>query len=168
MQSYQIEEIKSFMGKLLTSSLFDSYLMKEATISTFQNFHIDGSINNEFYHGSELNEEEDLSLLTGYSTWKQIRPLCFDLIKGKRTPLGFKFILALPVQLAVMYLNSELNNESLLQQKTFLVNVRYDGTKLFCVTATTSSIFLPEKESDQVWDTYFSKFLTQNDISSTS
>lgn len=165
MQSYQIEEIKAFMGKLLTGTLFDCYLVKEATISTYQTFHIDGHINDEFYHGTELSDEENTTLTAGYSSWKQMRPLCFDLIKGKRTPLGFKFILALPTHLAITYLNTELNDESLLNQKTFLVNVRYDGTKLLCVTATSSSSFLPEKQSDQIWDSYFSKFLTENDIS---
>jgi len=167
MQSFQLEEIKSFMGKLLASELFDSYLLSEATISTFQTFHIDGHINKDFYNDTEPTQEESYFLETGYSTWKQMRPYCFDLIKGKRTPLGFKFILALPAALAQSLLEPLGIDTDSISLKTFLVNIRYDGTRLLCVTASSSKDFMLGKQADQIWDQYFGQFLTSHGIAYT-
>ncbi len=165
MQSFQLEEIKSFMGKLLASELFDSYLLSEATISTFQTFHIDGHINKDFYKETEPTQEETYFLETGYSTWKQMRPYCFDLIKGKRTPLGFRFILAFPVNLAQSLLEPLGIDTDSVNLKTFLVNIRYDGTRLLCVTASSSKDFMLGKQADHIWDQYFGQFLTSHGIS---
>ena len=40
---------KEFMTKLLTSDIFDDFLVEEATIDTFNTFHIDGRIHKDFY-----------------------------------------------------------------------------------------------------------------------
>lgn len=48
MIALQIKEIKSFMGKLLGTECFDSFLLEEAVITTYNTFRIDGRINREF------------------------------------------------------------------------------------------------------------------------
>ena len=42
MIALQVKEVKSFMGKLLGSSCFDSFLLEEATISTYNTFQLMG------------------------------------------------------------------------------------------------------------------------------
>lgn len=42
MIALQIKEIKSFMGKLLGTECFDSFLLEEAVITTYNTFRIDG------------------------------------------------------------------------------------------------------------------------------
>ena len=49
MIALQIKEVKSFMGKLLGTECFDSFLLEEAVITTYNTFHIDGRINREFF-----------------------------------------------------------------------------------------------------------------------
>ena len=80
------------MAKLLTTELFDSFLVEEVTIDTFNTFTIDGRIHKEFYKDSEEAKE---ALNNEFSNWAKIRPIALSLIKGKQTPLGFKFILHL-------------------------------------------------------------------------
>ena len=80
------------MAKLLTTELFDSFLVEEVTIDTFNTFTIDGRIHKEFYKDSE---ESQAPLSNEFSNWAKIRPIALSLIKGKQTPLGFKFILHL-------------------------------------------------------------------------
>ena len=91
MIAVKISSKKDFMAKLLTTELFDSYYVEEATIETFNTFNIDGHINRDFYKNDDLEGES--AVPDEYSKWSELRTLCFDLIKGKRTPLGFKFIL---------------------------------------------------------------------------
>ena len=49
MTSIKITNKKSFMSKLLASTLFDEFLVEEAEITTFNTFHIDGQIRKEFF-----------------------------------------------------------------------------------------------------------------------
>ena len=51
MIALQIKEVKSFMGKLLETECFDSFLLEEAGFSTYNNFLIYGGANRGvFYH----------------------------------------------------------------------------------------------------------------------
>ena len=89
MIAIKIQRQKDFMGKLLASEVFDAFLVNEATIETFNTFHIDGKIHKDFY---KTDAQSDDIPANEFSSWKELRPICLDLIKGKRTPLGFKFI----------------------------------------------------------------------------
>ena len=44
MIALQIADTKTFMQKLLLTDTFDRFLMLEATITTFNTFHIDGTL----------------------------------------------------------------------------------------------------------------------------
>ena len=71
------------MSKFLAGDAFDSFLLEQATISTYNTFTIDGRQNRDFY---TLEEWEDQEIRPyEFTAWKKIRPVCFDLIKGKRT-----------------------------------------------------------------------------------
>ena len=93
MKAYQIKAIKNFMGKLLGTDAFDSFLLAEAVITTYNTFTIDGHMEKEFFTG-DINNDDALPPYE-FSKWEDMRALCFDLIKGKRTPLNFKFVLHL-------------------------------------------------------------------------
>ena len=91
----KIKDKKDFMGKLLTGDIFDSFLLKEALICGPVPFHIDGHINRAFFDETD----GDNSYASTYESipWKDIRPVCFDLIKGKKTPTRFSFVLYVPI-----------------------------------------------------------------------
>ena len=81
------------MAKFLAGDDFDAFLLEQAVISTYNTFTIDGRDNRDFYSTEEWENKE----LRPYefSTWKKVRPVCFDLIKGKHTPAAFHFVLHL-------------------------------------------------------------------------
>ena len=62
MIALQIKEIKSFMGKLLGTECFDSFLLEEAVITTYNTFRIDGRINREFYSDEEWENNDASSV----------------------------------------------------------------------------------------------------------
>ena len=93
MIALSLPEIKDFMNKLLCTDTFGHFLLKEAVILGSVTWSLDGTIQPDFYS----SDEADALGLTGlsFSLFEQVRPQCFDLIKGKRTPSYFKFVFLL-------------------------------------------------------------------------
>ena len=86
MTALQITSMKQFMNHLLVADTFEPFLLEEAVISTASTFTIDGHVNQEFYG----KEEENPSLpVWEFRPWSEVKGLCFDLIKGRRTPLFY-------------------------------------------------------------------------------
>lgn len=157
MIALELPEVKECMSKLLLSEIFDPFLFIEGEIVTYNTFTIDGYLKKEFFDADMVPER-------CYSLWKDVREYCFSIIKGKQTPLSFKFVFGL----------SEANIEKLLRQQnlTFTpqdvqglyLNLRYDGLKLQCVTGTSLKLFTMDKSLEQAWDAMVQKFFTQKEI----
>lgn len=163
MRAYQIKELKNFMAKLLATDTFDDFLLAEATITTYNTFVIDGHIVKEFFTG-DINDEDALPEQS-FSQWKDMKSLCFDLIKGKRTPVNFKIILHLKEALVAELLSQGHTSVTPSDIKAFVLNLKYDGSILTCITGTAFHSFLPDKTPDKLWDEYISHFLTEKGIS---
>lgn len=160
MKAFQIKERKKFMSRLLATDSFDSFLLAEATITTYNSFVIDGHVNKEFF----LEEEgTDASAYT-FSQWENMRALCFDLIKGKHTPLNFKFVLHLKPEVVVDILSTQEGLVSAADIRAFVLNIKYDGSELICITGTSLHTFLPDKTPDLLWDAYITNFLEKRAI----
>ena len=163
MISLQIKELKNFMGKLLTSDCFDSFLLEEATITTYNTFYIDGHIQRDFYTDDEW---EDPSLRPYvFSLWKDMRPFCFSLIKGKRTPVSFKIVLHLLPDAVEKVLSQNDTSVTFDQIKGFVLTVRYDGAAITCTTGVSLRTFLPDKGPEKIWDRTLRLFLDKKEIS---
>ena len=61
MHAFQIKDIKGFMAALLTTDIFDSFLLEEAIITTYNTFVIDGHLVKDFFQS-----EEDISFSNEY------------------------------------------------------------------------------------------------------
>ena len=90
MIALQITSMKKFMNHLLIADTFDPFLLEEATVSTALTVTVDGHINKDFYPADERSAD---CIPWDLQSWSKIKGLCFDLIKGKHTPLYFKFVL---------------------------------------------------------------------------
>lgn len=151
MIALELSEIKECMSKLLLSETFDPFLFIEGEIVTYNTFTIDGFLKKDFFDKDMVPERK-------YSLWKDVREYCFSIIKGKQTPLSFKFVLGL----------SDPNIEKLLKQQGLsftpqdvnglYLNLRYDGQHLQCVTGTSMNLFTMDKSLDEAWDTMVQKF----------
>ena len=92
MIALQVLDIKLFMKQLLIGHNFDRFNISEGTITTFCTFSIDGAWQRDFLDP----DHENVLLDREYTPWKNVREFCFSLIKGKRTPIAFKFVFMLP------------------------------------------------------------------------
>ncbi len=161
MLALQITSMKIFMNQLLNSDTFDSFLLEEAVISTANTYTIDGHINKDFYPAEERDTEH---LPYDLQPWREIKGLCFNLIKGKHTPLYFKFVLHLKPEAVKSLLEKELSAIDSSHVKAFVLNIRYDGTTATLTTGTSYHTFVMSKEPDSIWDNALLHFLSQKEI----
>ena len=164
MIALQIQDIKNFMSKLLLSQTFDNFLLVEGTITTYNTFRIDGRIHKDFFSEEEI-EERGLNNRE-FSLWKEVKPFCLELIKGKKTPLGFKFTFQLSKENTLKLLTS--SGITSLQPENvsgLLINIRFDSNGLSCITATNLNLFTLDKSLEHAWDDMVKRFLKQQEIS---
>ncbi len=161
MIALQISSMKQFMNHLLIADTFEPFLLEEAVIGTASTFTIDGHINKAFFDNDEENSPEQKYELR---PWSELKGLCFDLIKGKRTPLFFRFVFHLMPQKAAALLEKENCGLDLSQVKALVLNIRYDGTKAVLTTGTAFHTFVLSREADVVWDKALKKYLSGKGI----
>ena len=150
------------MGKLLASEEFDSFMLEEASISTYNTFMIDGHQNQDFYTTEEWEDKEMRPY--DFTTWKQIRPICFSLIKGTHTPSAFKFILHLIPDYTASILKNGDTSVTPQQIQALVLTVKYVGTVLTLITGTSFHTFIMDKTVDVLWDNAIRQFLDKRGI----
>ncbi len=147
---------KNCMQHLLLKPTFDSFALIEGEITTYNTFRIDGYIHKNFYEDAPLKD---------YSSWGDLREFCFHIIRGKRTPLNFRFILSLPKEeFEAFLIDQEIPSLSHSDIQGLYLNFKYDGTNLQCITGTSLNIFTMDKTLENVWDNYARKFFLNKEI----
>lgn len=159
MIALQITNTKQIMNALLVSESFDTFQMEEVTITTYNTFHMDGHIVKEFYSAEELDSSADTFPV--FSSWKDIKPICFQLIKGKRTPVSFRFILHAAPNVISEIANDESCEVTENLIRSLLLNIRYENGHVTCITGTSFTTFLMDKSVEQLWDKYVRKLFGQ-------
>ena len=149
------------MNHLLLSETFDNFLFVSGSITTYCTFQIDGFLQKDFFDGDELallNEDQRHVL------WKSIRPHAFNVIKGRRTPRGFKFIFSLSPDEVKRFLLDRGLSLSPKDVEGLFLNFHFDGKDLSCTTGTSLRVFSLDKTLDHVWDEEVRNFFRQHEI----
>lgn len=162
MIALKITKLGTFMGKLLSSDCFDSFLLEEASISMGITMKLDGRLNRSFY----TNEEWELLSSRGYdlTPWKNVRPLCHEFIKGKKAPAAFQIVLHLNPDAIPALLEKGGAQIDPAQVRALLIGIRYDGTGASVTTGVSTHTFTMDKSADAVWDQAVQQFFTAREI----
>ena len=162
MIALQVQDIKNFMSKLLIGTDFDAFWLSEANITTSVTYNIDGLLKPDFFD----TQESEIIKAEGreYALWKDIKPFCFSMMKGKKTPLHFKIVFILSKKNTEKLLTGNHVPLSLDDIFGLFVNFQYDGTHLTCTTGTSVKTFTLDKTLDHVWDELLQKFFRQQQI----
>ncbi len=138
------------MSALLTGNLFDAFLLQQATLETAQAFQIDGRLHRSFYDDTDMPAHN-----YEHTPWADMRPVILSLIRGKHTPLSFRFVLQYMPDAA-----SELAPDTDL---VLIISFRTaEGVTL--TTGTSPHTFTMDKSGEQNWDQYLQEFLNKNNI----
>ena len=162
MRSFEILDIKHFMAKLLLSPAFDFFLLKEASITTFCTFSIDGKLHRDYFSYTE--EERETYADLNYPYWERVRPFCFSLIKGKKTPSQLKLVFLLTPKRTEQFLASHSLPYQRSDVSGLYLNVLYDGKKLSCTSGTALTIFTLDKTLEHLWDETLPVFLKKHQL----
>ncbi len=142
-------DTKKCMSSLLLSEAFDHFSFIEGEITTFGKFTMDGYLQKGFF------EEPPRQ---AYAFWRDLRSYCFSLIKGKRAPLGFRFIFSLSGEDIPSFLAERGLDFTPREIQGLFLNFRFDGTRLSCTTGVSVSRFTPDRSLEQAWDKWARTF----------
>lgn len=156
MKCIKIENVKGFMSGLLMKTDFDEYFLCEAEIVTFNRFTIDGHVQKKFYSDEEY---EDMGS-PQWSRWSRVRPLCFEMIKGSRTPLKFKIILRLNNEETERLVQESELSYTLGDIGGLYLNLVYENNVLNCITGSSMNVFTMDKGLEKAWDIRVEKELS--------
>ncbi|RHK22966.1 hypothetical protein DW074_11530 [Ruminococcus sp. AF46-10NS] len=162
MLALRITDIRDFTNKLFIGEVFDKFCLTEASITTFNTFTINGRLQKDFFDTDSLNKITEHGRT--HSLWKDIRPFCWSVIRGKRTPLSFKIVLHLSrsgVEAAVRNTDLGISSE---QIDGLFLNLQFKNSSLLCTTGISLRTFSMDKRPGQLWDDMILHFLAQNQI----
>ena len=145
----KIKSTKEFMQKFLMSGAFADFLLVEAKIDTFVSYTIDGYVRRDFY----TKEEQELQEFAEFASWELVRPQVVQLIKGKRTPLLMKVVLACVKEKAKACLEREeetAGSESFV--KYLLCTVKYENGVITLTGGISYQGFTMDKSPEKCWD----------------
>lgn len=165
MRLTEIKNVKQFMNKLLIENSFDSFLISEAVIKTGNSYVIDGHINSDFYSESELNDFKEESAKNGrvfsatMSRWSVIKPFVLSIVKGKKTPVYFKFSFYLADENIEKLLSNADTSIKANDIDGLSVIVKYQDNILTVTSSVSLKIFTLDKSLDKIFDDMVEKFL---------
>jgi len=163
MLSLQVTNIKKFMSLLLGSNAFDSFLLEEAVIQTNTTISIDGRMTKGFYNDEE-KEELGLDGLS-HIPYGLVREKCFELIKGKKTPVYFKFVFLLPQATTDRLMQSVSTNfDHNVVTNMCLICTYQEGT-LYITDGVSYQTFVLGHDLDKALDDYIKAYLNKSEIS---
>lgn len=160
MIALKIEDRKQFTSGLFVRSLFDKFLVREASIVTFNRFTIDGRVRQGYYTKEEREEQQ----MEEYSRWALVRPFCFSLIKGKRLPGSFSIVLQLDKLSVKAFVEEYGLMADSAQIKGLYLNIRYEEDQMICVTGVSLDFFSLDKSIEEAWDKKVRVFFKENQI----
>jgi hypothetical protein len=143
-----IKTIRDFSRLLFLESAFDDFLLSEGRFVT--------SFTTDF-DGSATAEDAE----TPYIRWEQVRPLAFQLIKGKVPPRSFSLALVCPAgkTKALLAQGGEPADEDALP--LLFLNIRYREEKLMLTTGLSEKTFRPHSGAGALWDRQVRRMLEE-------
>lgn len=153
----KINDINNFMQNILVQDTFDSFLISDGEISTSSTFILNGSINRNFYDSDELE-----SLNENFVCWKQIKHICYEIIRGKKVPTRMKLVFAFPTSSYQKIINDCGMNITPENIGGLYLHVLYENNEITVITGTSLNIFTMDKTLDKYWDNIMKNFLNKH------
>lgn len=154
MLAIKINDVKKFMNHLLIGNTFDSFLLVEASITTFCHFTIDGKLHKEFFDTDTSQNLTD----SPYCSWKELKSYCFSIIRGKLPPVQFRIVFQLsPEQYSKIFTDPSMriSNEHI---RGLNLNLQYKNHELFCTAGVSADTFILDKQPELIWNSAIQEY----------
>ena len=162
MLALKINTARTFMHKLLIGDAFHVFSLSEASITTFNQFHIDGKLHMDFFDTDTVQQLSERNAV--YSSWKDVQSYCYSIIRGKIPPLHFKFVMHLfPSQINNLPANDNFFISENELSDLFL-NIQFKNNELLCTTGFFSRSFTLDRTAETTWDNAILNFFSYHQI----
>lgn len=148
MKSFEIEDIKNFMNQLLVSEAYDDFYLYEARVKGSIDYFLGGKLNKDYYDAEELETLGNVE----YTSWGKVKPIVYELMKGKRQPLNFKIILMCNREKVVELVEANNLSVRLEDVGALFYNIYFETGMLSVTTGTSLKVFTLDKRLEQLWD----------------
>lgn len=159
----KVLDVKKFMAGFLAGTMLDGYQLASGSITTFCTFRIDGNFHKEFFENEETNaalkNDEAEIVRPSFVPWKSVKPFCFSVVRGKRTPLSFKFVFYVPEKQVPIFCQKTGVPFVADNPPGLCLNLKYDKTGLFVTTGISRKSFSLDRSADEAWDNYVNAYL---------
>ena len=171
MKSFQSASLKEITSKLFLSETFDFFRLQEAVFSCAVNYSIDGKVNRDFYRDASAKTPQAGSETAGdtppeetvFMPWRDLRPICFSMIRGKRAPLSFRLVFLVPAREATARF-STLANAAESGISSFVLVLQYREEKITATTAVSYCRFALDRGPEKNWDTEVAGWFTKENL----
>ena len=153
----KINNLKDFTAKLLAGTTFDQLELVEAQIMTHSTFSINGKTNEAFFDDSADTPENT------YNKWSLLRPICYEIIKGRSLPTFFKIVMRMDESF-VQKITSQTEGYTGTDIDGLFINIRYENGALSITTGTSLKTFTLDKTLEKNYDRFILDYLEQNSI----
>lgn len=147
----KIADLKDFTAKLFIRDTFDSFELTDGEFITRFTVTLDGT----------LIEPED-----GYAhiTWGQVRPLAYQIIRGKELPHSFRLVLRLSDENVKKTLDSRGLPIQSEEVGALFLNINYTHGQIYVITGCSMKTFTMDKTLENEWDKLALLFFRKNQI----
>ena len=146
MLGFYAQHLGDFTKALFASEAFDDFLVPEASFSTAFTTEIDGQL-----FGKEQTEP--------FVRWGVLRPIAYQLIRGKTLPRRFSLIFMLSREKTAAFLAAVQSDFAPEEVAGLYLNFRYAREQLSVTTGVSLKEFTPDRSLEQVWDKQMQAFL---------
>ncbi|MBR2730103.1 MAG: DUF5721 family protein [Eubacteriales bacterium] len=163
MIALEIQSLGSFMSGLFSHNTFDSFLLTEGALQMGISWHVDGKLNRDFFEKEMW--EDPAQRPYDYVTWSEARPALRELIRGKKAPVSFQFVLQLKPEYVKAILEKEGEPALMNSVGAFVLTIRYRNGAANILTGIFLKSFTLNKNADILWDKTVRRFLQAKEIS---
>ncbi len=149
MQIYKVlnEDVKSFMGLLLTGNNFNVFDVTGIEIQSFIDFNIKGALNKSYLENDEKEKK--------FVNWSKVQPFVLSIIKGNKQPKKMVINFLLPQK----YTDKLYENCS-----ACFLNMKFENGEVVFTTGTSQKEFSLDKSLDILWNEYVLNFFVSKNI----
>ncbi len=151
MIALQILDIKNFTSQLFLQETFDGFCLEEAEFQTRYTISMDG------YLTVPENGRQ-------YAGWDIVRPLAFQILKGRELPHSFHITLRLSDENMKKTLSASGLGVAAEDVGGLFLNLRFDGKNMTAVTGCSQKSFSLDRSLEKEWDRIIRLFLRRHQI----
>ena len=156
------KKLRDFNKHLFAETTFDAFLVPEAHFVTSFQTDFEGQPSPagaaDAAAGSDGKAASaDISCVS----WKELRPIALQLVRGQVPPKSFSIVMKLPEDQAESLLARGASPEDAGNVSGFYLNIRYAKEELMLTSGCMQKAFSLDKTWEKAWDKHIEDFLSR-------